>query len=82
MLLATSIHPASYRPTPDVLFDYTLEQIEEHGHEMLACYPDLYANLPEDLDQQTKEIFHIKTYYEEFFSKRGHVIKYCKFRLA
>ena len=66
----------------DVLFDYTLEQIEEHRHEMLACYPDLYANLPEDLDQQTKEIFHIKTYYEEFFSKRGHVIKYCKFRLA
>ncbi|MEN9421283.1 MAG: hypothetical protein RLZZ107_757 [Bacteroidota bacterium] len=66
----------------DVLFDYTLEQIEEHGHEMLACYPDLYANLPQDLDQQTKEIFHIKTYYEEFFSKRGHVIKYCKFKLA
>jgi tRNA (guanine-N7-)-methyltransferase len=66
----------------DVLFDYTLEQIEEHGHEMLACYPDLYANLPQDLDQQTKEIFHIKTYYEEFFRKRGHVIKYCKFRLA
>ncbi len=66
----------------DVLFDDTLEQIEEHSHEMLACYPDLYANLPEDLDQQTKEIFHIKTYYEEFFSKRGHVIKYCKFRLA
>lgn len=66
----------------DVLFDYTLEQIEEHGHEMLAFYPDLYANLPQDLDQQTKEIFHIKTYYEEFFSKRGHVIKYCKFRLA
>lgn len=66
----------------DVLFDYTLEQIEEHSHEMLACYPDLYANLPQDLDQQTKEIFHIKTYYEEFFSKRGHVIKYCKFRLA
>ena len=66
----------------DVLFDYTLEQIEEHGHEMLACYPDLYANLPEDLDQQTKEIFHIKTYYEEFFSKRGHIIKYCKFKLA
>ncbi len=66
----------------DVLFDYTLEQIEEHGHQMLECYPDLYANLPENLDQQTKEIFHIKTYYEEFFSKRGHVIKYCKFRLA
>jgi len=66
----------------DVLFDYTLEQIEEHGHKMLECYPDLYANLPADLDAQTKEIFHIKTYYEEFFSKRGHVIKYCKFRLA
>ena len=66
----------------DVLFDYTLEQIEEHGHQMLDCYPDLYANLPADLDTQTREIFHIKTYYEELFSKRGHVIKYCKFRLA
>jgi tRNA (guanine-N7-)-methyltransferase len=66
----------------DVLFDYTLEQIEEHGHQMLECYPNLYANLPEDLDAQTKEIFHIKTYYEEFFSNRGHIIKYCKFRLA
>lgn len=66
----------------DVLFDYTLEQIQEHGHQMLECYPDLYANLPADLDAQTKEIFHIKTYYEEFFSKRGHIIKYCKFRLA
>jgi tRNA (guanine-N7-)-methyltransferase len=65
----------------DVLFDYTLEQIEEHGHHMLACYPDLYANLPADLDTKTREIFHIKTYYETFFSKRGHVIKYCKFRL-
>ena len=65
----------------DVLFDYTLEQIEEHGHHMLACYPDLYANLPGDLDTKTREIFHIKTYYETFFSKRGHVIKYCKFRL-
>ena len=66
----------------DVLFDYTLEQIEEHGHQMLECYPDLYANMPADLDPQTREIFHIKTYYEEFFRKRGHVIKYCKFRLA
>ncbi len=65
----------------DVLFDYTLEQIEEHGHHMFACYPDLYANLPADLDTKTREIFHIKTYYETFFSKRGHVIKYCKFRL-
>ncbi len=66
----------------NVLFDYTLAQIEEHGHQMLECYPDLYANLPTDLDAQTKDIFHIKTYYEEYFSKRGHVIKYCKFKLA
>ncbi|MEN9699307.1 MAG: hypothetical protein RLZZ301_505 [Bacteroidota bacterium] len=65
----------------DVLFDYTLEQIEEHGHEMLECYPDLYANMPEDLDAETRAIFHIKTYYETLFSQRGHVIKYCKFRL-
>lgn len=66
----------------DVLFNYTLEQIQEHGHQMLACYPDLYANLPAELDTKTKEIFHIKTYYEAYFVKRGHVIKYLKFRFA
>ncbi len=39
------------------------------------------AELPENLDQTTKDIFHIKTHYEQLFTKKGSVIKYCKFRI-
>jgi tRNA (guanine-N7-)-methyltransferase len=66
----------------DILFEYTLEQIEENNYECLESTWDLYANLPEDLDQDTREIFYIQTYYEKLFSSRGHKIKYCKFKIS
>ena len=66
----------------DILFEYTLEQIEENKYDCLESTWDLYANLPEDLDPDTREIFHIQTYYEKLFSSRGHQIKYCKFKIS
>ena len=66
----------------DILFEYTLEQIEENKYDCLESTWDLYANLPEDLDPDTREIFHIQTYYEKLFSSRGHKIKYCKFKIS
>ena len=65
----------------DVLFEYTEEQIKENNFNCLELTWDLYGSLPEDLDEETKSIFHIKTYYEKLFTSRGHVIKYCKFTL-
>lgn len=66
----------------DILFEYTLEQIEENNYPCLESTWDLYANIPEDLDPDTREIFHIKTHYEKLFSARGHKIKYCKFQIS
>jgi 3-dehydroquinate dehydratase len=57
------------------------EQIKENNFNCLELTWDLYGSLPEDLDEETKSIFHIKTYYEKLFTSRGHVIKYCKFKL-
>lgn len=64
----------------DLLFEYTMDEINEK-YELLESTWDLYGELPEDLDPTTKEILHIKTHYEQLFTKRGSVIKYCKFKI-
>ena len=65
----------------DILFEYTEEQINDQGYECLELTWDLYGSLPETIDQQTRDIFHIKTHYEQLFTKRGSVIKYCRFKI-
>lgn len=66
----------------DVLFESTEQEIKEHGYECLELTWDLYGTLPADLDAKTKEILHIKTHYEQLFTAKGSVIKYCKFRIS
>jgi tRNA (guanine-N7-)-methyltransferase len=65
----------------DILFEYTEEQIHEHKYDLLELTWDLYGTLPENLDEVTRDIFHIKTHYEKLFTAKGSVIKYCKFRI-
>lgn len=65
----------------DILFEYTEEQIKENNYECLELTWDLYGSLPEAIDPQTRDIFHIKTHYEQLFTAKGSVIKYCKFRI-
>lgn len=65
----------------DLLFEYTEEQIKEHGYECLELTWDLYGELPENIDPKTREIFHIKTHYEQLFTAKGATIKYAKFKI-
>ncbi|MEN9442800.1 MAG: hypothetical protein RLZ33_2877 [Bacteroidota bacterium] len=65
----------------DLLFEYTEEQIKEHNYELLELTWDLYGELPENIDQQTRDIFHIKTHYEKLFTAKGSVIKYCRYKI-
>ncbi len=64
----------------DLLFEFTEEEIE-NNYELLELTWDLYNELPENLDEVTKDIFHIKTHYEQLFTQKGSVIKYCKFKI-
>ncbi len=64
----------------DLLFEFTEDEIKKN-YNLLELTWDLYNELPETLDQTTKDIFHIKTHYEQLFTKKGSVIKYCKFTL-
>ncbi len=62
-----------------VLFDSTMEQIKLNEYELVDLRPDLYATVKEGDKEQ--KIFSIKTHYETLFTKRGHVIKYCCFKI-
>jgi tRNA (guanine-N7-)-methyltransferase len=65
----------------DLLFESTLEQIAEHGYQLQEKTWDLYGEMPENLDQSTRETLGIKTYYEGLFSAKGFKIKYCRFQV-
>lgn len=65
----------------DILFEYTEEQIHEHNYACEELTWDLYGSLPETIDAQTRDIFHIKTHYEKLFTAKGSIIKYCRFRI-
>ncbi len=65
----------------DLLFESTEEQIQEHQYEVIESTWDLYQSIPEDLDPTIRDILHIKTHYEQLFTAKGSVIKYCSFKL-
>jgi tRNA (guanine-N7-)-methyltransferase len=65
----------------DLLFEFTMEQIEEYGYSIVDYRPDLYATLETETDPAQREIFSIKTHYEQLFHSKGHVIKYVCFKI-
>lgn len=66
----------------DLLFESTLEEITENKYNLLEKTWDLYGEMPEHLDAETRENLSIKTYYEQLFSAKGFKIKYCRFKVS
>lgn len=64
-----------------LLFESTEEQIREHNYDLIELTWDLYQSIPEDLDPTIRDILHIKTHYEQLFTAKGSVIKYCSFKI-
>lgn len=65
----------------DVLFEYTEEQIKNEDYGCHALTWDLYGSFQDQISNEEKEIFKIKTHYEELFAGKGSVIKYCCFEI-
>jgi len=65
----------------DLLFESTEEEIKEHNYDVVELTWNLYHSIPSDLDPTIREILHIKTHYEQLFTAKGSVIKYCSFRI-
>lgn len=65
----------------DILFGSTLEQIKEHQYKCNNFTWKLYGNeYWDNLSDEQKEILSIKTNYEQIFSNKGHLIKYCQIK--
>lgn len=60
-------------------FKYTLEEIERNNYQLISSTFNLYGEVIDNLDEKTREILSIKTYYENLFSQKGHAIHYLKF---
>jgi tRNA (guanine-N7-)-methyltransferase len=62
----------------DLFFDYTLEVINEDGHELIYSNTDLYNN-PDDL--KIKEVIAVQTFYEKMWLAEGCKIKYLEYKI-
>jgi len=58
-----------------IFFEYTLDVIREHGHELLYKTYDVYG------EENSKTLTQIQTFYESKWLKNGTKIKYLKFKL-
>lgn len=61
------------------LFTYTLAMVDNNQLPIVQCTGDLYNTT--DMDEATKQILSIQTYYESMWIARGLNIKYLKFKL-
>ena len=64
-----------------LLYESTLEEIEEYGYEKLIDSNNIYEKDWDSFDNETQEILGIKTHYEKLFSDKGFKIKYVAFRV-
>jgi len=65
----------NFKTDSEPLFDYTLEMIEEYGHELIVSVKDLYS------EEGFEEVKAIKTHYEKLFNDQGFDINFMQFRL-
>ena len=65
----------NFKTDSEPLFDYTLEMIEEYGHDLIISIKDLYNA------DGFEEGVSIKTHYEKLFNDQGHDINFMQFRL-
>jgi tRNA (guanine-N7-)-methyltransferase len=65
----------------DLLFESTLEQIEEHGYNCSLSSWDVYGEMVLTASEELKELMEIKTYYEQKWLTEGKKIKFAKFTI-
>jgi tRNA (guanine-N7-)-methyltransferase len=62
----------------DLIYNYTLEVINDRGCEILYKNSDLYSNPG---DPEVKDVIDVQTHYEKIWLSQGSTIKYLRFKL-
>ena len=65
----------------DLLYEYTLEQIEENKYETIENSNDVYGELMSRANQELQDLMNIRTFYEQRWINEGKTIKYLKFEI-
>ena len=65
----------------DLLFESTLEQIEEHSYKSLLSSWDVYGEMVLTCEEDLKDLMSIKTFYEQKWLEEGKKIKFAKFKI-
>ena len=63
----------------DLLYEYTLEEIERNNYSIINNFNDVHGQLNDKSDSELYEILNIETYYESIWLKEGKKIKYVSF---
>lgn len=64
-----------------LLYEYTLEQIEEQKLKLIEKSADVYADLIHRVDPVERAVLSIRTYYESMWLQEGRTIHYVRFQL-
>ena len=64
-----------------LLYEYTLEVIEEMGLEIIWNSADVYEELIHEVDELLRKKLEIRTYYEDIWLKEGAKIHYLEFKV-
>lgn len=65
-----------------LLYEYTLEQIEEQGLSLLEHSANVYADLVHRVEPTMQTVLNIRTYYEGMWLEEGRTIHYVRFSLG
>jgi tRNA (guanine-N7-)-methyltransferase len=61
----------------DFFYEYTKEQIEEHGYKTVIDLPEMYDQLA-GLEDHLSAVLQTKTHYEKLFTEKGATIKFLQ----
>lgn len=65
----------------DLLYEYTLEQIQEHKYQLLIENNDIYNGFVQQQSEELQKILSIRTFYESMWLKQEIPIKYISFKI-
>lgn len=65
----------------DLLFESTLEQIDEHNYNCSLSSWDVYGEMVLTASDELKELMEIKTFYEQKWLTEGKKIKFASFKI-
>ncbi|MCH2200157.1 MAG: tRNA (guanosine(46)-N7)-methyltransferase TrmB [Flavobacteriales bacterium] len=64
-----------------LLYEWTLEQYQEKGYDILLNSADVYGSFINEIDEELAELLKIRTYYESMWLEQGKKIHFIRIKV-